>query len=606
MTGLFAFLVPFLAGLFFVIPGLFDTTMMSRLAIYPLLAAVVLFQGRRSIGKTHLFTGITLALLPAISLIWSSSPLGGVPFAVRWFSFGMMITGFSGTVNRYGIEPLLRGLSAAAAVTAALMILAGPDTITGNPNRTGMVLSLGFTASIHVFRRRSWYSWILPPLILSGVAVSAFLTGWIACFLGGTAVLLGKRRVFDRRHIIPIMIAGQIALSVMPDLAGRIGPTLELRSRIWRCSSSLFQENLPLGTGTGSARLVLFTSAEPELRRLAGENRRVDYLHSEPLELITESGIPGLLLVIFLLIWFLRKAHKPLPNALLLAFWPVFATDLPLATPLGALPAALFFAAVPGFSRKRLDLHPLIPGILILISLFWGYIVITGYGAMGGGGSPSAGKLELACERIPWEERAFLAAGHAHLAQGSVLAAIEDANTFIDLYPSYYMGWELKAMALSAAGRDCSSEWARAALLSPGGTSSNDLLLMVINGIDSRGMDPDTARMLGEAFCDPNRGDLGSLVDAFSNDQLLGVSGKLLVLTDYCRNNSPRLAAELWFTALTFAAVSEEEIPAATVLAIFDGIDLYTEIPADWTQKADRYLDVIMDQTGTGPGALSP
>ncbi len=580
--------------------------MMSRLAIYPILAAVVLYQGRRAIGKTHFFTGTAIALLPAISLFWGSSPLGGIPFAVRWFSFGMMITGFSGSVNRYGIEPLLRGLSVAAAVTAALMILAGPDTITGNPNRTGMVLALGFTSSIAMVRKNSRLSWIIPPVILAGVYLSAFITGWIACILGSAAILLGKRRGLDRRLVIPIMLAGQIVLSYMPDIAGRIGPTLELRSRIWRCSATLFQESLPLGTGTGSARLVLFTSAEPELRVLAGENRRVDFLHSEPLALITESGIPGLLLVLFLLFWFLRKANKPLPNALLLAFWPVFATDLPLATPLGALPAALFFAAVPGFSEKKMDLHPLIPGILFVFSLLWGYVVVTGYAAMGENGAASAQELELACERIPWEERAFLAAGYTHLAQGAVLRAIEDAESFTDLYPAYYKGWELKATALAYAGRECYSEWTRAALLFPLETPSNTLFLMVLNGIDSNGMSPDTAQMLGERFCNLNRERIMDSFSSMSGEQILIASGKLLSLSEFCRTTSHELAAKLWFTALTFSLLSEEDIPAETALSIFDGFDLYRQLPQDRKEKADMYLEIFMDRTGTGPWAPSP
>lgn len=579
--------------------------MMSRLALFPLLGSVILYMGRKHANRTHAFIGASIALLPAVSLLWSSSPVGGIPFAVRWFSFGLMVTGFSGCVNRYGLQPLLRGLSAAAGVTAALILFLGADSITGNPNRTGMVLALGFTASAAGFRKNSWVSWVLPLLILSGAAASTFITGWISCLIGGLALLPGIRRLMRGTLVVPLMIAGQLLLGFMPEVAGKIGPTLELRSRIWRSSASLFQENLPLGTGTGSARLVLFTSSEQELRDLAGENRRVDYLHSEPLSMAVESGIPGLLLVCFIVFWLLKRTGSTTLNALLLAFWPVFATDLPLATPLGALPAALFLGMVPGLSPKRISIHAFVPLTLAAISIAWGFLVVTGYSAMGGNRSPGAEELELACRRIPWEERAFLAAGHAHLSEGSVLSALEDADRFIELYPDYYRGWELKATALSMAGRESSSEWARSALLVTGDSTSADRFLMILNGIDPPVMNLDTALLLGRKLNLPIPGsDMAGIVRSMSGEQLFRGADKLLYLAQICREDSLPLAAGIWFTGLAFTVSANTDIPAATALGIFDGVELYQYLPEDWKQKADLYLDQLVEMTGAGPEAL--
>ena len=565
--------------------------MMSRLAVYPLLGSAVLFCGRRRIGRTHFFTGLALALLPLLSLSWSSSPIGGLPFALRWFSFGLMVTGFSGSVNTYGLEPHLKGLAAAAFVTSLLMVFFGADTLTGNPNRTGMILALGFTLSLVFLRKNLWYSWVFPPVILAGVLVSSFITAWIACLLGASFLLVSRRRQLNLRLLVFFLLAGQILFTILPNAAGRIGPTLELRSRIWRYSTVLFMENLPLGTGTGSARLKIFTSAEPELQELAGENRRVDYLHSEPLTLITENGIPGLLLVAFILYWLLKKTRTPCQGALFLTFWPVFFADLPLATPLGALPAALFLASIPGLSDRKLNLHPAIPIAAAALSLLWGYRMVTGYEILGRGTSTGA-ELTVASERIPWEERVFLAAGYTHLREGSTLSAVHSSERFIELYPGYYRGWELRAMSLAAAGRECSSEWARAAALFPRELPGNERLLFVLNGIDMGYMDPDTAVILADLFNIPHREGISSVSEFMSAEEKTICAEKLLCLSSACMEQSPLLAAKCWFSALAFAADAGTDLPAETALRLIRSSGVYIHLHEDAHEKA---LDMVRE-----------
>lgn len=505
MAGALTFLIPFLTGLFFVLPGLFDPSMNSRLAIYPLIAAGILWSGRRNVTGTHLLIGVGFALLPGLSLVWSSSPAGGIPFAVRWFSFGVMVIGLSGSVNTRGIRPHLFGLAAAAFITALPMMILGPDLITGNPNRSGMILALGFTASLGLAEKHRWSALVLSVAILAGAAVSGFITGLGACFLGGAVLSIRRKWNFDVRPLILFMLGAQILFGILPETAGRFGPTLELRSRIWRHSIVLIKESIPLGTGTGSARLGVFTSAEPELRQLAGEDRRVDYLHSEPLTLVVENGIPGIMLVGFLLYWLFRRRGAAPQTAMLAAFWPVFATDLPLATPLGALPAALFLALYPAMGKKRFDVPLVVPVLIGLASIWWGFLVITGSAALGKR-HPSTEELELACERIPWEERAFLAAGNAHLRDGAVLSALEDSRRFVQLYPNYYRGWELRAVTLSAAGRPSRSAWARAAALYPREELSTDRYLFALNAVDTSGMDPDTAMAWWKFSPPPGKG----------------------------------------------------------------------------------------------------
>lgn len=574
--------------------------MMSRLAVYPLIGAAVLFLGRRNVSRTHLFLGSAFSLLPAISLLWSTSPCGGVPFAVRWFSFGIMVIGFSGSVAERGLKSHLIGLSAAAAVTSVVMLLFGADTLTGNPNRTGMILALGFTASVAGMNRAKRFSWFLPPVILAGAVYSSFVIGWAACLLGSITFLIRKRRQLDVRLLLIGMIAGQIAFSMVPDTAGRIGPSLELRSRIWRYSAVLFRENLPLGTGTGSARLEIYNSAEPELRILAGGEKRVDYLHSEPLTLIVENGIPGLLLTGFLFYWLFRRCGTSPQSSLLAAFLPVFMSDLPLATPLGALPAALFLGSYPPLGSKKIGIPALVPGLIAVASLWWAFAVISGYSALGRGDNASSEDLELACRMIPWEERAFLAAGHSHLRDGSVLAALDDSERFVRLYPSYYRGWELRAAALSAAGRSGYSSWARAALLLPEEIYTTERYLLALNGINPQGMYPDSACMIAGVLT-RSRENLAEVEQLMTPSELVLSAGKMLALSSFCRGHSDSLAARSWFNGLAFASESGEQLPVEMVMGFFQSQDLYEYLPWDWGPKADEYLNELRERLGMDP-----
>lgn len=571
---------------------------MSRLAVYPLAGSAVFFFGRKSVSTTHLTAGMAIALLPAISLLWSTSATGGIPFAVRWFSFGLMITGFSGTVARWGLRSHLTGLIAAAAAASIVMLMTDPDTLTGNANRAGMILSLGFVGSLILFKKDKWYSWTASVVITGGVFISSFYIGWIACLAGAIVYFLAGRWKIRSWMVLGIMIAGQILFAMLPQFAGRVGPTLELRTRIWRCSAALFFDNLPLGTGTGSARLRIFNSAEPELRELAGGDKRIDYLHSEPLTMITETGLPGLFLLLFMLYWLSRRCKSAEQIALLAAFWPIFTSDLPLATPLGAIPAALFLGSIPSLKNKRTGIPAAVPAAALIFSLYWFFAVVTGYSALGGNGSVK--ELELACNRIPWEERAFLASGHAHLQNDMVISALEDSRHFIELYPEYYRGWELRAAALTAAGQNNCSAWTRAALLVPENLQSSDKFLFALNAIQPGGMNPDTAVAISKVLT-RTRTSVPELIGGMRPAEALFVSRKIMYLSEQCRPLSIYYAARAWLMSAGFAVCAEGEIPADLSMAILRASDLYPCLDSDWCIKADEYLNHLRNELGMEP-----
>ncbi|MCK5841801.1 MAG: O-antigen ligase family protein [Candidatus Sabulitectum sp.] len=603
MAGFLLFFLPFTITLAAVIPGLFDSTMMSRLAMYPLAGSVIFFFGRKSISTTHLIIGSLIGLLPALSLLWGTSATGGIPYAVRWFSFGMMITGFSGTIARWGLRVHLKALAASAVLVSAVMLSAGADTITGNANRAGMVLSLGFVGSLVFFKKDKWYSWVLTTIILAGVYISSFYIGWVACLVGALVFYSWKK--IKPWMILVIMISGQIFSMFFPEAAGRIGPTLELRTRIWRNSAELFLDNLPLGTGTGSARLEIFNSSEPELRELSGGDKRIDYLHSEPLTIITETGIPGLLLLLFMLYWLSRRSRSDYQLASLAVFWLIFTSDLPLATPLGAIPAALFLSSVGGLSNRKLNVPAAVPALALFFSLFWCFTVITGYLALGRTGTDQLGDLELAARRIPWEERVFLASGQAHLKNNMILAALEDSEKFINLYPEYYRGWELRAAALSAAGRDSYSAWAKATLLIPENIHLQDRYLFALNSIQIEGMNPDTAMAISSVITNSQE-NLSVTISSLPQAGLIHASELCLRLSIQCRSVSMEEAASIWHISARFAASAETSVTAELASSILAEADLHQYLTRPKQEEIEKILGLLRAEPGMEPVQTPP
>jgi len=489
----------------------------------------------------------------------------------------------------------LKALVSSAVLVSAVMLSAGADTVTGNANRAGMVLALGFVGSLAFFKKDKWYSWAVSTAILAGVYISSFYIGWIACLTG--ALVFYSWRKIKPWVILAILVSGQILFSFFPQAAGRIGPTLELRTRIWRNSAELFFDNLPLGTGTGSARLEIFNSSEPELRELAGNHKRIDYLHSEPLTIITETGIPGLLLLFFMLYWLSRQSRSDYELGSLAAFWLIFTTDLPLATPLGAIPAAFFLSSVPGLKLRKVNVPVAVPLLALVLSLYWCFAVISGYSAMAGAGADTVGDLELAARRIPWEERVFLASGRAHLQSNMILAALEDSDNFINLYPDNYRGWELRAAALSAAGRNSHSDWARATLLIPENIDFPDRYLFALNSIQTGGMHPDTAIAISRVITGSTES-LDVIINTLPPAGLASASERCLHLSMQSRCVSEEEAALTWLVSAKFAAAARPSITHELVFSILAEVDLYSHLEPAEQEEIHKYLELLREEIG--------
>lgn len=461
-----------------VFPGLFDFTLTSRLAILPALACILLAAGSRGIPAGGLAAGAALATVPAVSVLWSAIPAQSFPQIVRWASFGIMTAGVSGITAAEGRRSAALGAVAGALACAAIELALPGDLPSGNPNRPGPILAMGIVALATGMTGLTVVPAAATALVISAALVrSGFVTAWIAVG-AGLFVTVAARRTLLPGRLAPVLALVALSLfTVFPGIAARIHPSLELRAEIWRAAVLDLVEAGPLGTGAGQARLLSNLREDARVAELAGPDRRVDELHSDLLTPVVEQGLPGL--VMLAAIAFLLSRARPDGGGLaLLACACVFAAfDLPLATPMGALPLACALGVALGRTGRRASLHPALVVSSLAASAVWMGMLIAGYslfetGRAAGlaGNHAEAGRiLGRASRLLPFEERIHLMRASALRSSGAGLAAMEEAERFNGLYPLYWQGWVLEAEIASEIGRTnlADSAWLEALACAP-------------------------------------------------------------------------------------------------------------------------------------------
>lgn len=92
---------------------------------------------------------------------------------------------------------------------------------------------------------------------------------------------------------------------VQPKLTGASTSSFETRSHIWLGTSELVQDTFPVGTGLGTFEKVFAQAAADEVSR-----QSVNHAHNDYIELLLETGVAGLLLMLAFLAWWLRQAVR--------------------------------------------------------------------------------------------------------------------------------------------------------------------------------------------------------------------------------------------------------------------------------------------------------
>ncbi|MCD4774460.1 MAG: hypothetical protein K8S15_00235 [Candidatus Aegiribacteria sp.] len=500
-----------------VFPGLFDSTLTSRLAVYPVCALLVLFTGRKCIPVWAMVAAAMLSFLPMIGMLTASIPIQGILPAVKWISFGLIIAGAAGIARSVGSRSIWVSLMSASIIAAVIEIIVHNNSIWGNTNRPGALLAVGFvTAVTGAGFRRPWIR--IPAAILTGTALvlTNFVLAWIAVILALLWFSCNLLKELRPEIVLGVLFTGQIIVTASPDITRSIAPSLEIRCRTWQAGAGQLMRNLPMGTGSGQSRLTLIQDAGESVQILAGDpEKRIDHLHSDILTPLVEWGLGGFLLI-FLAGWLIiRKKHfATIEGALLLCIFPFLAADLPLATPLGALPVALCIGVILSRPSKDRTIRIPLPALLILLAaaLFWSMIIIRGYSllergrvlGLSGTGSPNSTSviLERASSWIPFEERTWLFLAQAYLDDGMILAAGNAAVKFNSIYPSYWKGWVLQAMTETASGRDrdAADSYLNALRVAP--ITLPERCILALNAAAFPPDDVHDLIMIGEACCD--------------------------------------------------------------------------------------------------------
>jgi tetratricopeptide (TPR) repeat protein len=488
-----------------VFPGLYDSTLTSRLAIYPALGVLLLLAGAGSIPRRALLASFAVALMPAVSILWSPVQVQAIPQIVRWASFAAMVCGTSGIARREGGGAVLKATVAAAALCAALEIVLPGDTPSGNPNRPGPLLALALVALLTGQAGLGLAEAVPAGILLAvGLIHSGFVTAWIATGASvGWFLALKKFRI---PGLVPALgLTACLALfAARPHIAAGIHPSLELRAEIWRSAVGQLLEAGPLGTGAGQSRLLFDMRRDARIAELAGPEKRVDELHSDVLTPVVEQGIPGLA-AILLLALLVGRSGLGRGRASLLICSGIFALyDLPLATPLGALPLAVSLGLALEGAGRAVRIRKAFLAPAAALSAAWAVIVVFGYSRMeqaremasSGGEAGAAGLFAEAERKIPFEERAILMRATALAGSGSYIAALEETRRFNSIYPAYWRGWALQGDVAARLGRrqTADSAFMMAVRLAPAGIP--ELPLLALNAANTLPADSEGIALL--------------------------------------------------------------------------------------------------------------
>lgn len=442
--------------------------------------------GAGGISLRFMLATATLPALQIFGLLPGGAVPGAIPQIVRWISFWMMLCGAHGMLSTHGRRSVFGGLVLPAVLIACLSMVLPDDMPSGNPNRQGPMLALSILAiSAGIIRPGRIAGSAILLLLAAGLWKSGFYTAMISVICAAGWFLL-RRNSRTSMQGIPIFVAilFQSMFLIFPQSAASLHPSLELRALMWRSGFSLLERAGPWGTGTAVSRIGLMTGGSDRMQALAGPDSRIDFIHSEILSLPVEQGIVGALTALAFIVLSIKRKTTPARGSVLLCCWPFLAFDLPLATPLGAIPLSIGLAWALGGGGRRVTSAAMRPGAVaaLLLSLPWAAAVLIGNGFLERGiragatgrNAQSASLLRNASILLPWEERTHYYRAVALARDSMIDDALRESRSFLEMYPSYWRAWALEGDLLAAAGRreEAAGSYLQSILTAPTGTDS--------------------------------------------------------------------------------------------------------------------------------------
>jgi O-antigen ligase len=191
-----------------------------------------------------------------------------------------------------------------------------------NSNHMGSLLLVAFPFAMALVARRSGDgrrgNFATPSAVLGAagclmIAVGVALNRSLAALglfipVGFASILLLRQGSKHKRLIAPLAaVAAVICLAVLTgsglraELAGSDTSSFVTRADMWRSTLRLISETFPFGTGVGSFPSIYAFGEDPRAVGLT----YINHAHNDFLEIVLETGLLGLLLLLASLTWWL-------------------------------------------------------------------------------------------------------------------------------------------------------------------------------------------------------------------------------------------------------------------------------------------------------------
>ncbi|GAA4017731.1 hypothetical protein GCM10022280_16290 [Sphingomonas swuensis] len=290
--------------------------------------------GRAPVAEAFTLRGQPLPWLPlslAPAATASILPIMAVPLAIlaamlwlgayrsRWCVFALMVGTFGsvvlGALQLTSGGPYLypiyntgaaTGLFANANHQGSLLLVTMPflaAIIGGEQKKRGRI---GTEALSRLLISVGGLAVVLLGLALNGSTAALLLAVpvGLACFAVAVPGVWRKRRLVGAVAGL-LLLAGAAGLGIFGK-AGSESTSVTTRADIYQKTAAAIGDSFPAGTGLGSFESYYRMYEDPA----AVDRYFVNHAHSDPLEWVLETGLPGTLLLVAFLLWWFRRSWK--------------------------------------------------------------------------------------------------------------------------------------------------------------------------------------------------------------------------------------------------------------------------------------------------------
>jgi O-antigen ligase len=369
----------------------------SVLALIVILVVVGLsVAGRLRAGRLDLrwsplaWVVVSLPLLQAFSAFWSGSSAMAIDAALEssiWIAGALWISTASPAerlrlIDGAAIGAAFSGIVLMAQAVGQIVLSSGPDGpsgrlgltgLTGNPADLAMasVLLLPLVLSAPGSSTRPRYRWTLAVLLSGAAIISQTLTAFLALFLvwGTWLVLQRSHRLWIAAVVTTaVLVAGGLATGLDTRIKRQVARVqqgdwyflLSARNDGWTAAGEMVRTRPLTGVGASNFTHAYYPSRISWLDRNGAVGRRAElathfrFAHCDPLQMVAELGLPGLLwIIVFAVVAVVfRTRGDPLPFLFASAFTPFLLLHFPTHLAVGLVPAVIVLGHVLSTGRE--------------------------------------------------------------------------------------------------------------------------------------------------------------------------------------------------------------------------------------------------------------